>query len=294
MVKKMNLNQIVRQLISDLGDKEREVIVRHFGIGKKERESLASIGKEWGLSRERVRQIKDRALQKLREKVKKATNLFLAIDQYFSQNFGVKREDLLIQEWGGNEIILFLVLSGKYKREKESKEFFAMWIKDKESLERAKNLISRLIDYFEKTKKIQKLESLALELKMEKQALKSVLEISKILGQNKEGFWGLRKWPEIYPRGLKDKAYLVFKKLQKPLHFMELAKMIPEAKVESLHNELIKDPRFVLVGRGIYALREWGYIPGEVKDVILQILKQKGRPMTKEEILKEIQKQRIV
>jgi len=120
------------------------------------------------------------------------------------------------------------------------------------------------------------------------------LEISKKIQKNSEGFFGLKEWPEINPKGVKDKAFLVFKKEQKPLHFAQVAQLIDSALPQTVHNELIKDPRFILVGRGIYALREWGYEPGMVKDVILNILKQAKNPLSKEEILQKTLKQRLV
>ena len=139
-----------------------------------------------------------------------------------------------------------------------------------------------------------KFEEISKIFGIEREVLNSFLEISKIVAKNEEGFYGLLEWPEIKPRGIRDKAYLVLKKAQRPLHFTEIAAQIKGAKVPTVHNELIKDERFVLVGRGTYALAEWGYFPGEVKDVILRILKEKKRPMTKEEILEEVRKQRIV
>ena len=53
-------------------------------------------------------------------------------------------------------------------------------------------------------------------------------------------------------------------------------------------------PRFVLVGRGLYALGEWGYQPGQVKDVILSVLKESEKPLTREQVLDKVLKQRIV
>ena len=66
-----------------------------------------------------------------------------------------------------------------------------------------------------------------------------------------------------------------------------------EAHVATTHNELIKDDRFVLVGRGLYALSEWGYSNGVVRDVIKTVLKDKGA-LTKEDVIKEVLKQRQV
>jgi hypothetical protein len=88
---------------------------------------------------------------------------------------------------------------------------------------------------------------------------------------------------------------LVLKKVGKPIHFKEVARLIgPEALVQSVHNELIRDSRFVLVGRGTYALREWGFKDGDVKDIILDILKEERRPLSKEELIDRVLKQRFV
>jgi hypothetical protein len=126
-------------------------------------------------------------------------------------------------------------------------------------------------------------------------ALVSYLEVSKVIQSTPENMYGLRNWPEINPRGVKDRAYLVFRKEKKPLHFSEVANQIPgKALVQTVHNELIKDPRFVLVGRGLYALKEWGYQEGVVKDVISKILSDSKKPLTKEEVLDKVLKQRVV
>jgi len=125
----------------------------------------------------------------------------------------------------------------------------------------------------------------------------SYLEISKKIQPNREGVLGLIEWPEIKPRGVKDKAFLVFKKHGKPLHFTEVAKLIdkfdynmPNKKTypQTVHNELIKDPRFVLVGRGTYALSEWGFVPGTIKDIITKVLKEKNEPLHKDEVVKQV------
>jgi hypothetical protein len=131
----------------------------------------------------------------------------------------------------------------------------------------------------------------------------SYLEVSKRIQENNEGKLGLIDWPEIKPRGVRDRAFLAFKKHQKPLHFTEVAKMIdklefgaPNKKTypQTVHNELIKDARFVLVGRGTYALAEWGYTPGTIKDVITKVLSEKSEPMHKDDIVREVLSQRLV
>lgn len=66
------------------------------------------------------------------------------------------------------------------------------------------------------------------------------------------------------------------------------------AHSQTVHNELIKDPRFVLVGRGTYALSDWGYEPGTVCDVLVSALKNTENGLTKEEIIKIVKAKRLV
>lgn len=53
-------------LIERLGERQREVLQRRFGLGDQPAQSLADIGRELGISRERARQIQEEALRKLR------------------------------------------------------------------------------------------------------------------------------------------------------------------------------------------------------------------------------------
>ena len=59
------------------------------------------------------------------------------------------------------------------------------------------------------------------------------------------------------------------------------------------HNEIINDKKFVIVSRGLYALSEWGYLSGVVKDVIKKVLDKNG-PLTKEDIIQKVLKERYV
>jgi hypothetical protein len=82
------------------------------------------------------------------------------------------------------------------------------------------------------------------------------------------------------------------------MHFREVATTINElfshkAHIATTHNELIKDARFVLVGRGLYALSEWGYTAGVVKEVLKEILEAEG-PLSREEIIDKVRKERYV
>lgn len=289
--------KICQNLILDLKEREREVILRRFGLESKEKETLQSIGDSFGITRERVRQIQVSAERKIKPRLRAYNDILDSFLNHLKKFGGVRREDILLEELGKeekNEVNFLLSLDERFKRFKQDKNFHSFWAIDSQSAKLAKEVISKIVKRLKKEKKLVSFEKLLQGLGIEKEVLISYLEISKQIQKNEKGFYGLKEWPEINPRGIKDKAYLVFKELQKPLHFTEVAKLIKGANVATVHNELIKDERFVLIGRGIYALREWGYYPGEVKDVILKILKEEGRPLTKEEILEKIKQQRIV
>ena len=52
--------------LSTLNEREQRILCMRFGIGDKETYTLAEIGREFGLSRERIRQLQALALRKLR------------------------------------------------------------------------------------------------------------------------------------------------------------------------------------------------------------------------------------
>lgn len=131
--------------------------------------------------------------------------------------------------------------------------------------------------------------------------IKSYCECSRHIQQNPFGEWGLATWQSIRPRRMSDKIYLVLKKHGNPIHFTAITEQINRTRFDhkvahppTVHNELILDRRFVLVGRGTYALKEWGYEPGVVADVIAKILARAGRPLSRDEIIDEVGKQRLV
>jgi DNA-directed RNA polymerase delta subunit len=128
--------------------------------------------------------------------------------------------------------------------------------------------------------------------------MKRWLSMSKMIGKNPLGEWGKSASSNIRAKGVRDYAYLVIRKHGSPIHFRDVAKQISElfnkeAHVATTHNELIKDPRFVLVGRGLYALSEWGYMTGVVKDVVRKIIEKEG-PLTKEQVIDKVLKERYV
>ena len=73
---KESLSQEIEYMLSLLTDREAKVIMMIFGIGEENKSTLEEIGKNFNLTRERIRQIKEKALKKLRNS-RKANKLYI-------------------------------------------------------------------------------------------------------------------------------------------------------------------------------------------------------------------------
>lgn len=286
-----NYSTICANFLKGLSGRQKEIVARRFGLQnqKSKRETLEAIGQSQGITRERVRQIENEALGQLKKNSKELKPIFQNFADYFKKQNGIKREDLILEELGQkqkNQVYFLLNLADQFKRAGETEDFYSFWTSDLNALKRAQKSIDIFFNQLEKTKKLSPAP---------KNFVSSYLEISKKIQKIGEGLYGLKSWPEVSPRGVKDRAYIVFKKAQKPLHFTEVAILIGKnALPQTVHNELIKDDRFVLVGRGLYALKDWGYESGVVKNVIMKVLQESQKPLSREKILSEVLKQRFV
>ncbi len=299
----MNINytKICSDLLDKLPDRQREVISRRFALSDKEggeKETLESIGQGFGITRERVRQIERDAFLVLKPEIKKYQKVFKYFNDSLKKTGGLRREDVFLSEIAEgklkNQVYFLLTLCQDIERFGETAELHPFWAVNKNFWVSAQKDISSLYRNLKKAGRPLAVKELVGLNPLSPAVLASYLEISKKIQKNAKGLLGLRDWPEINPRKIKDKAYFALKECQKPLHFVQVASSIDSALPQTVHNELIKDPRFVLVGRGIYALKEWGYEKGLVKDVISSILKTAGRPLGREEVLEKTLKQRLV
>ncbi len=300
--------KITSDLIDDLPQRTKDVIKRRFGLdsehnadlAKIKKEPLELIGKDYGITRERVRQIENDGLRKIKNKINNYQETYQAFEQKINEFGGIKREDIFLNSLGDknniNHIFFLLNIGDSFFRFSGDNNFHPFWTKNLNHLDDAKEVVSAFHNVLEKEKRPLDLQQCNnLVSTTDNQKVNSFLEISKNIEKNQEGFLGLANWPEINPKGNKDKAYLVLKKEGKPLHFTSVAKLISDSTLpQTVHNELIKDDRFVLVGRGIYALKEWGYEPGEVKSVIINILEKSKRPLSRDEIVDKVMKKRFV
>jgi len=311
-----NYSKICQDIFNPLPSRQKEILERRFGLATGQGETLDSIGQDLGLTRERIRQIENEAFSKLeREKDKRELKrVFFYFKEYFEGFGGFKREDMLLGDLGeenfNKHIYFLLTLADDFWRISETDKFYTFWTIEEDFRPKVETLLNSLFEKIQRANKLFSEEELFNKevdelrssspfagawAKEEPRILHTLLEIAKKIERGPQGQFGLTDWPEIKPKGIKDKAYLVFKEEKKPLHFTQVALFIgKETHPQTVHNELIRDPRFILVGRGIYALKEWGYETGTVRDVISKILKETEKPMCREELLREVQKQRLV
>lgn len=292
----------------------QDMLKRRFGLLDGQRQTLEAIGQKYQITRERVRQIEEAALFVLRREIISSLKpVFQLVDGFFEQVGQVAREEKLLNDLTKTEhphphrgaIFFILTLGNPYHRFVESEKFYPCWTNSQKAHQRAQRVITALIKDLNEKRAVVPADYIFNFFKKETSDLSepawfSYLDISKQINQNSFGLYGLIDWPEINPRGVKDKAYIIFKKENQPLHFTKVAELINQANFgsnlahpQTVHNELIKDPRFVLVGRGTYALTEWGYQPGTIRQLITQLLKDQGS-LTKQEILDQVLKNRLV
>lgn len=307
--------QVVKRLIGVLPERAREVMTKRYGLGENnERMTLDAIGKNYKITRERVRQIESHALAVMRKakQYNEEKPAFDELEKLIHELGGIVVESELLEHISKdvsiqNQINFLLVLGHPFKKTKEDEDFNHRWYIDEELSKKVhsslKNLYTNLKDddlipesdmikaFLEEVKDVA-------EHYKKEEVVKRWLSLSKKIKKNPLGEWGKAGSPNISTKGMRDYAFLVIRKHGSPIHFKEVAKTISEvfnkkAHVATCHNELIKDPRFVLVGRGLYALSEWGYMSGVVKDVIKKILEKNG-PLTKDEIVQKVLKERYV
>lgn len=303
-----------KNLLQTLKDRDRYVLESRFGLNRSEKKTLELIGQEYNITRERVRQIQDAALKAIRKSdtYDEAKEIFDEIETLINDLGGVVSENHLLDHVSSDKVVqnhihFHLVVGDNFKKHKEDKKFKTRWSVDGELSDKVHDALEKLHLNLDEEDLLSE-EHIILRFLdrldgvedgyVDADIARQFLNLSKVIGENPLGDWGLSSSQNISVRGIRDYAYLIIKKSGSPLHFREVADAITKtfgkkAHAATTHNELIKDDRFVLVGRGIYALKEWGYRAGVVKDVIKELIKERG-PMTKEEIIDAVLKERYL
>jgi hypothetical protein len=306
---------VTKELLAQLPDRSRKVLIDRFGLSPKgETRTLDAIGREYGITRERIRQIENHGLTSVRDSDAYGAHAERLDDlkKALALLGGVLAEQTLLREIAKsdaehNHIVFLLTVGHHFDYARENPDFHGRWHIDDQLSHQVERALAALHESLEADRLVPEedfLEIFGRHLKDEgvktraPEVMTRWLLISKRLGKNPLGEWGRVDSPHVRIKNTRDFAYLTVKRHGSPMHFTEVAKGIEKlfgraTHPATTHNELIKDSRFVLVGRGLYALKEWGYEPGVVRDVIRGILEREG-PLTREEIVERVKRERYV
>lgn len=315
----IELQDLVNNLLILLSDKEKTVVKKRFSLNGSGKHTLEDIGKEFSVTRERVRQIEKSALSKMRRNVFNTS--LRHIHEFATTRVrdlgGLVREDDLVSDIVNvlppgtkvdtSGVHLSLVLHDDLECIGNTINFHP-YIREKDLPDyNLKHAANQLINQMHKYGNVKNLERVHADLKdvfsevdFDLTRIRSLIEIDKRLTMIEDDLVGLLEWRHVHPRTLRDKILYTLKRGKKPMHFNNISDQISQAQfdsrsvnVQAVHNELIRHPQFVLIGRGIYALSEWGYESGTVSAVIEKILRDTGE-LSQDDILQKVLEQRQV
>ncbi len=294
-------------------EREREIIARRFGLFDR-KETLEQIGELLGITRERVRQLEKAVVIRLKAQAEEGKLPHLkeveAVFQSIITELGgaariqalsakVTAENSRIDQAG----VAFLAQLCPNITVVEENDYFyySVGLRSLHQEQQMKDHVATIIEAIKKIGEPTEVAKITKQASMnDPQHVAAMASTSKQLA-TLNGRWGLVKWPMVNPKNIRDKIYVILKENGKHLHFNEISDAIKKSDfkrkdvtTQAIHNELIKDKRFVLIGRGIYALKEWGYEQGTVADIISEVLKKAGEPLHRDEIVKRVLKSRYV
>lgn len=289
-------------------EREKTILIRRFGLDG-QKATLEQIGDSLSITRERVRQLEKAILIRLHICSEEGAIPELAtaeklIIRNLTEMGRIARTTKLAEKIYGRPTtasecagLNFLAnVSNSLCHIEENDRFYSsIGILEYGDEKQIKKRVDELVNIIKKNGKPMTLEEIDEKTNYEHPLhIAAIASISKQLATLND-LWGLTKWPSVNPKNIRDKIYVILEAKKEPMHFSEIAEAIKNSNfkrknvtVQAIHNELIKDPRFVLIGRGIYALSTWGYKSGTVSEIIVDIMKEKGEPMSREEIVKEV------
>lgn len=313
-----NAETITRAIAGSLNvieqEREREIISRRFGLSG-HKETLEQIGEMLSITRERVRQLEKAILIRLRiaasdDKIPELAAAEKIIIRNLTEMGRVARVSDLAEKIFGHEAasaeragVNFIgAISTALTIVNESDKYHgAVGIAEYGDEKSIKTKVDEVVKVIKEHKAPMTVDELDEKLTYEHPShIEAIAHVSKMLS-TLNNLWGLSKWPAVNPRNIRDKIFVVLEEKKEPMHFTEIAKAIASSEfkrkdvtVQAIHNELIKDSRFVLIGRGIYALDSWGFEKGTVSEIIAKILEKSGEPMDREDIVRQVLKSRKV
>jgi predicted Zn-ribbon and HTH transcriptional regulator len=312
-----SITKIITNSLNGLNPRQKEVITARFGLDSNtDGETLAAIGDRLGVTRERVRQIENGAIVLVKANISKNSEAVVALDKV--KKFIVARGGVsgkpevaryaatLASGVRENHLDFLAEASGVFNLHREDDAFNPFYYVTEKDLKTASAFVNGWVGFLKSHKEKVFVDTYQVQLasflkikSVAQEIAQNYLSISKQIDKNPYGDMGLSEWPEINPATVRDKIYLVLKKKAEPLHFEDIATNInkvgfddQKALAPTVHNELIKDDRFVLVGRGMYGLKEHGYEPGTAREVITKVLKTKG-PLKATDVVTHVNTQRF-
>lgn len=310
----LNTEEFITDILGTIDrEREREIVSRRFGLYDR-KETLEQIGELLGITRERVRQLEKSVVNRLKASAEQGSvpripETEVILVEELHKLGEAARVSKLTEKVSKDHTkleqarIAFLAsLCPKLVVINEDDHYYhAVGIKAVRDEAALKADVAKISDAIKKLGEPSNIKAIAKSSGLgDVQQVEALASISKHLA-TLNGRWGLVKWPMVNPKNIRDKIYVILKEHGKHMHFNEIAEAIKgsefkrkDVTTQAIHNELIKDKRFVLIGRGIYALKEWGYEKGTVSDIISDVLKQEGGPLHRDEIVKRVLKSRYV
>ncbi len=295
-------------------DREKEIISRRFGLNGT-KETLEQIGEMLSITRERVRQLEKAILIRLQISAEEnqipelAAAEKILIRNLTEMGRVAKISDLADKVYNHKATasektgLYFIATFSKNLTVIEENDRYnaAVGIAEYGDSKVIREKVDEIVKVIKENKEPMNLEELDNKLSYEHpNYIKAMASVSKLLA-SLNGLWGLTKWPSVNPKNIRDKIFVILETKKEPMHFSDIAKEISESSfkrknvtIQAIHNELIKDDRFVLIGRGIYALSSWGYKKGTISEIIKSILEKSDKPLSREEVVKQVLKVRKV
>lgn len=293
-------------------EREREIISRRYGLYDR-KETLEQIGEVLSITRERVRQLEKAVMARLKMMADKDLPHIQEVEKILSTNIKELGNIARITELAKrltkdntkidqSRVAFLAELSPNLTVIDDNDHFYhSVGIKEVHDEKKVRELVSKIVEAIKLANQPITAEKIAEAIEhADHLHVKALSQVSKQLA-TLNGHWGLVRWPLVNPKNIRDKIYVILKENTKPMHFSDIAKAIKDSSfkrkdvtTQAIHNELIKDKRFVLIGRGIYALSEWGFSKGTVADIIAEVIKEAGTPLHRDEIVKRVLKHRQV
>jgi hypothetical protein len=309
----LDTERLVNETLATIDrEREREIVSRRFGLFDR-KETLEQIGELLSITRERVRQLEKAVVTRLKQTAEQGnlpniSEVQTTLSAQLTSMGNVARVSDLAAAFGeGNKLeqarVAFLARLCPELSVVDEDDHFYQSVSITSILDDAavKKQVQSLIDTITKLAEPKPIEDIAKAAGMSDPAQAAALASTSKHLATLNGRWGLVKWPMVNPKNIRDKIYVILKENGKQMHFNEIADAIKnsdfkrkDVTTQAIHNELIKDKRFVLIGRGIYALKEWGYKKGTVADVIAEVLRDAAEPLHRDEIVKRVLKSRYV